>query len=208
MRQWRATHALWVSLGVLLILVAARGSAHDAWIVGSALGLALLPAAIEGLTGVRLPRGFVLACGLFTVLTVGLGELVDFYQRLAWWDVPMHLAAGFVVAGIGLVAALTLLSHMRAHRAMVLPATFALFTGVGVSGIWELFEYALDARFGFSTQNASLVDTMHDLALGTAGALACAGLGALHVAAVPTGIFGRIVEGAVAENTWREPEAS
>ena len=199
LRQWRVTHALWLALAAIALGFAASGSSHDTWIATSAFGLALLPAAVEGLVGVRLPRGFVLACGLFTVLTVMLGELTDFYQRFVWWDVAMHVASGFVVGGIGLVGALVLLAQAGARRSVLLPALFALFTGLAVAAVWELFEFALDAGYGFSTQ-PGLSDTMHDIMLGGLGALAAAILGAVHLAGLPTGAFGRLIDGAVGEN--------
>ena len=198
-RQWRTTHALWIALALVAIASFAAGSARDHYIALSALGLALLPAAIEGLSGIRLPRGFVLACGVFTVLTITLGELADFYQRVAWWDVAMHAASGFVVGGIGLVGALTLLAHLGIRRAILLPGLFAFFTALGVAGAWELFEYLLDARYGFSTQQ-DLADTMHDIALGGAGGALAAFWGIMHLRGRGGAPFGRLIDGAVAEN--------
>ena len=206
-RQWRVTHALWLSLAALFALMLALGRGHDAWIALSALGLALLPAAIEGLVGVRLPRGFVLACGLYTVLTVTLGELTDFYQRLAWWDVAMHVLSGFTVAGIGHAVALALMRRDRAEGGVLLPALFGLFLALGVAGLWEVFEFALDARWAFSTQGG-LPDTMHDLWQGGVGALGATLLATLHLRGHPTGPYGAWLEGAVADNAdpdWTSP---
>ena len=209
-RQWSVTHASWLGLGALLLVMLALGREHDAWIVASALGLALLPAAIEGLVGVRLPRGFVLACGLYTVLTVMLGELTDFYDRLAWWDVAMHALSGFVVAGIGHAAALGLMRRDRARGGVLLPALFGLFLALGVAGLWELFEYALDARWAFSTQGG-LPDTMHDIGQGGLGALLATGLATLHLRGSPSGPYGAWLEGAVADNAdpaWARDDAA
>lgn len=198
-RQWPVTHALWAGLALLSLYLAATGREGPVWIAASALGLALLPAAIEGLTQIRLPRGLVLAVTVFVCLTIVGGELWDLYQRAAWWDVAMHLMSGAAVAGIGLAGALTLLGPARRRIGPTLPLLFAWFTSVAVAGLWELFEFSLDAGYGFSTQ-PSLADTMHDLGWATLGAGLVTILGALHLSDRPTGPFGRWIEGAAREN--------
>ena len=198
-RQWPATHALWAGLGILALFLLATGRVGPVWIATSALGLALLPAAIEGLTQIRLPRGFVFGVTVFVWLTIIGGELWDLYQRAAWWDVAMHLMSGAVVAGIGLAGALTLLGEARAWVGPTLPLLFAWFTSVAVAGMWELFEFLLDTFGGFLTQ-PSPQDTMHDIGWATLGAgLATMG-GALHLMGRRTGPFGAWIEGAAREN--------
>ena len=201
-RQWPATHALWAALALLALYLALTGREGPVWIATSALGLAVLPAAIEGLTQIRLPRGLVFAVGVFVALTIVGGELWDLYQRAAWWDVAMHLASGAVVAGIGLVGALTLLSGARDRVGPTLPLLFGWFASLAVAGLWELFEFSLDEGYGFSTQ-PSLADTMHDMGWATLGAGLVTLLGARHLMGRPTGPFGRWVDGAVAENRYR-----
>ena len=202
-RQWRVTKGLWAIFAIITLWMIAEGRSGEAWIAGSALGLALLPAAIEGLTQVRLPRGFVLACGLYVVLTIVMGELSDMYQRVVWWDVAMHAASGAVLALMGLVIVLTLLGGARETVGWLLPTLFAWFFAVAIAGLWEVFEFTLDHRFGFSTQNESLRDTMHDMVIGTVAA-AVASLGGLaHLLGLPTGPLGSMIEGAVRENAKR-----
>ena len=203
-RQWTVTQTLWLALGALTLFALATefgtGNRHDTWIAASALGLALLPAGIEGLTQLRLPRGFVLGVGLYTVATVVLGEMTDFYQRFSWWDVVMHALAGATLAAMGFVIALGFLARHGASAGVTLPVAFAGFFTLGISALWELFEYALDERFGFSTQNNSLDDTMTDMALAGASAVPVLLLAVLHLLGHPTGPFGRAVDGAVQEN--------
>lgn len=203
-RQWTVTHVLWLGLVALTLFALfneiGTGNRHDTWIAASALGLALLPAGIEGLTQIRLPRGFVLGVGLYVVATVVLGEMTDFYQRFRWWDVLMHVIAGATLAAMGLVIALTFLARHGASAGVTLPVAFAGFMTLGIGALWELFEYSLDARFGFSTQNNSLDDTMHDMALAGLSAAPVLAMGAIYLLGRPTGMFGRVVDGAVAEN--------
>ena len=203
-RQWTVTQALWLLLVLLTLFVFASEWAvdnhHDTWIAASALGLALLPAAIEGLTQIRLPRGFVLGIGLYTVATVVLGEMTNFYQHFTWWDVVMHSLAGATLAAMGLVIALTFLTRNGGGGGVTLPIAFAAFFTLGIGALWELFEYALDARFGFSTQNESLDDTMHDMAHAALSAVPILVLGTLHLLGRPTGWFGRAMDASVAEN--------
>ena len=201
-RQWHATHALWLALALLALWLAATGREGPVWIAASALGLALLPAAVEGLTQVRLPRGFTFAVGVFVALTIVGGELWDLYQRAAWWDVAMHLLSGAVVAGIGLAGALTLLGEARPRVGPTLPLLFAWFASLAVAGLWELFEFSLDEGYGFSTQ-PSLADTMHDIGWASLGAGLATLAGAAHLTGRRTGPFGRWIEGAVAENAYR-----
>ena len=198
-RQWPVTRALWGVMALLALGLALTGRTGPVWIALSALGLSMLPAAIEGLSQVRLPRGLVLAVGLFVALTIVAGELWDAYQRIGWWDDAMHLLSGAVVALIGLAGALTLLGSARATVGPVLPLLFGWFTALGVAGAWELFEYGLDAGFGYETQ-PGLADTMHDIGWGALGAGLATLAGAAHLAGAPTGWFGRALEGAAAEN--------
>ena len=203
-RQWTVTQALWLLLAMLTGFALASewgtGERYQTWIAASALGLALLPAAIEGLTQIRLPRGLVLGVGAYTVATIILGEMTDFYQRYAWWDVAMHALAGATLTAMGLVIALTFLARNGGGGGVTLPIAFAAFFTLGIGALWELFEYSLDARFGFSTQNESLDDTMHDMAHAALSGLPVLVLGTLHLLGRPTGWFGRAVDKAVAEN--------
>ena len=198
-RQWRVTHALWATMALLAAYLALTGRTGPVWIALSALGLAMLPAAIEGLSQIRLPRGLVLAVGLYVGCTIVAGELWDAYQRVGWWDDAMHAMSGAVIALIGLTGALTLLGRARSIVGPVLPLLFGWFTALGVAGAWELFEYGLDAGFGYETQ-AGLADTMHDIGWGALGAGLATLAGAAHLAGAPTGWFGRALERAVAGN--------
>lgn len=198
-RQWRVTQGLWAGLALLTVYLLATGRTGPVWIAASALGLAMLPAAIEGLSQIRLPRGLVLAVGLYVGLTIVAGELWDAYQRTSWWDDAMHLLSGAVVALIGVVGALTLLGRARAAIGPSLPLLFGWFTALGVAALWELFEYWLDASFGYQTQ-PGLADTMHDIGWGALGAGLATLAAAAHLSGKRTGWLGRTIEGAVAEN--------
>ena len=102
-------------------------------------------------------------CCSLPILVDLLGNRLNLFDRIWWWDDAMHLAMhGLLTAG------LLLQFGRRADRAQLFLAAAAF---AGVSGLaWELGEYVAFMRFGIELSGAYL-DTLGDLTLGMVGSL-------------------------------------
>lgn len=103
----------------------------------------------------------------FTGFSDILGNRLDLYDRVVWFDDWMHFAnVGCVTAALVLVT-----MHRTVSAVAVLERSVAL--GMTAALTWELFEYA-----SFVTRSSELPtaysDTLGDLAAGWAGAVAAA----------------------------------
>lgn len=101
----------------------------------------------------------------FTAFSDILGNRLNLYDRISWFDDGMHFACTAAVT-----ASLVLLTMPRTVSSVaVLERSVAL--GMTAALTWELFEY-----FSFVTRSAELptayADTVSDLALGWLGAIA------------------------------------
>ncbi|MCY1128514.1 hypothetical protein OU426_16750 [Frigidibacter sp. RF13] len=143
--------------------------------------LTLLPELAGRRFGIRLPLRFVGAIALFVFATIFLGEALDFYNRLWWWDIALH---GGSAVGFGLVGFLFVFMLFEGDR-YAAPAWAVAFTGfclaVTIGVLWEIFEFAMDQLFGLNMQKSGLVDTMWDLILDTFGASLGAFAGFLYL---------------------------
>ncbi|MEZ5887190.1 MAG: hypothetical protein R3D56_09955 [Paracoccaceae bacterium] len=166
-------------LAVLAALVTGRWSL--AFVSLAAYVLTLLPELAGRRFGIRLPLRFVGAIALFVFATIFLGEALDFYNRLWWWDIALH---GGSAVGFGLVGFLFVFMLFEGDR-YAAPAWAVAFTGfclaVTIGTLWEIFEFGMDQLFGFNMQKSGLVDTMWDLILDTVGASLGAFAGFLYL---------------------------
>jgi len=96
-----------------------------------------------------------------------LGNRLDLFDRVWWWDDAMHLTMhGVMIAGVLLQFA----ARPSVERGSTTLITQAVAFG-GLSGLlWELGEYAAFMRFGVELPGAYL-DTLGDLSGGMVGAL-------------------------------------
>lgn len=117
-----------------------------------------------------LTRAF-LPAALLVLLQVVL-MLVGWYAHFPWFDIPMHLAGGFIIAS-GISTTLSKLQErgnvqnldhgVRSVLIFSLVVTAAVF--------WECLEHFSDYVFDVDTQ-ISLQNTMQDLMLGMFGGAA------------------------------------
>lgn len=128
---------------------------------------------------VDLPRLYDLA--FLTALSLqGWGEVAGLYDRLGWFDNVVHLTVPSLIAPVIYVALARLdvvpdpKDETNAqHLVGVWIVTFAL--GGTAGAIWEVIEWASDARLGTDLQLGN-TDTVSDLLLDLCGALVGAGL--------------------------------
>jgi hypothetical protein len=108
--------------------------------------------------------GADLLCGLPILLDL-VGNRLDLYDAVSWWDDLMHLGLHALLTAGVLVQLLD-----RTTPARWLLTAAAAVGGVSAIG-WEVAEYLAFIRFGTELPWA-YVDTLGDLVLGTTGSLA------------------------------------
>ena len=104
----------------------------------------------------------ILAIAIFNFAGIGQG----WYWTIWWYDIPLHLAGGALVALLFfyLFREKWHIFDFREHpfAAFILAMGFVALIGV----LWELFEYGVDvivlAKHSFPSAQPSLADTMGD----------------------------------------------
>ena len=122
----------------------------------------------------------------FAFLGLVLGDGLNFYGKIGWWDSLLHFTSGIILSFI----ALWLLQMLILRRKYLFMHRALLYIFV-VGAVWELCEYTVDDIFHTNNQqymattrativssddeplegHDALADTMKDLALDLAGAI-------------------------------------
>lgn len=154
-----------------------------ALLVAGAMIATLAPLWLNRRFHIYLPPETELLAILFLYATLFLGEFGNFYDRFWWWDILLHTGSGFM---LGLVAFILVfvLNHAPRTELKLSPEFIALFAVVfALAGgaIWEMFEFGMDAIFGYNMQKSGLVDTMWDLIVALAGAVVVSAMGYVYL---------------------------
>jgi hypothetical protein len=168
------TYAFWLDLAVKLVLLSLlafgafsglerfAGKAFGWRLLGYSIAACLVPA-IWAIRGRRLPYPFAVDT-LFVLpfLIDTLGNALDLYDTIDWWDDANHFVNWALLSGAVVFA----LRRTHVNRAEL----FALVVGFGgvTAILWEVGEY-----FAFIRNSPELAtaytDTLGDLALGLSG---------------------------------------
>jgi hypothetical protein len=168
-------------LGVVLQLV------HGQWLNGAAttavLILTLLPLMLGRRFDVFIPSEFELLAAIMVFASLFLGEVEGYFLRFWWWDVVLHAGSGFLLGMVGflLVFVLNQKEAVAVQMKAGFVALFAFAFSLALGVIWEILEFAADQLLGTNMQKSGLVDTMWDLIVDAAAALAIAALGYVYM---------------------------
>ena len=139
--------------------------------------------------GLELPAEFHLTAVLFIFASFYLGEVQDFYYRIWWWDIILHVSAGFLMGIVGFLMVYILNESKRVelHMTTGFIAVFAFTFAISIGSIWEIFEFTMDQLAGTNMQKqmfndpSGLTDTMWDLIVNAFGALFISVIGYLYL---------------------------
>ena len=179
--QSSLTYAIWLVLIIEFFIALITMRWTVAFVSLSTLMLSFAPPFLASRLHIRLPRWIIAAVALFLFATLFLGEVLDFYERLWWWDIALH---GLSALGFGFTGFLFVFILFEGDRyaapawAMGLLA-FCFAVTIGV--IWEVFEFSMDQAFGMNMQKTGLMDTMGDLIVDVIGAGIAGITGALYL---------------------------
>lgn len=101
-----------------------------------------------------------------------IGNALDLYDTIWWWDDANHLVNWTLLAGA--IGALAWRNNVGAWRTLAYAVGFGATTAI----LWEIGEYVAFIR-NSSELDTAYVDTLGDLTLGLIGSTVAGGIGAL-----------------------------
>ena len=165
-------------MGAELVLLILRERWMHAALLAGLMAAILAPLLLRRGRRPLVPVEVQIVFVLFLFATLFLGELLDYYERIWWWDLALHGTAGLLLGlfGFMLVFMLNEDEAVDLHMRPGFVALFAFFFSVGLGGLWEVLEFTLDQAFGWNMQKpmwgdpSGLTNTMWDLVLDSIGA--------------------------------------
>jgi len=109
---------------------------------------------------------------IYCLFSLVMGTMWDFYDKLEWWDLLMHILSGLILGAIGNI----ILNKRTGERQIPKIVRFLFIIGIACLGgvIWEIYEFTIDSLFNLDTQLAKtdgISDTMWDLILDLSGGI-------------------------------------
>ena len=153
------------------------------------LGIFYIPSLLEKRFRVLIPNTMYLMFLLFIFASIFLGQFLDFYYYIPYWDIILHTFSGLFLGTVGF-SLVNLLNKM--HKISMNPVFVCIFAfcfAVSLGVIWEIYEFTVDGLLGMNMQKfalgngtpligrAALCDTMEDLIVDCLGALFTAIIG-------------------------------
>ncbi len=175
------TYAIWTVLAIELIAALITLRWTVAFVSLSTLALSMAPPLLASRLHIRLPRWVIAAVALFLFASLFLGEVLDFYERLWWWDIALHGLSALALGFSGLLFVLILFEGDRYAAPAWAMGLLAFSFAVSIGVLWEVFEFTMDHAFGFDMQRSGLMDTMGDLIVNVIGAGIAGITGALYL---------------------------
>mgnify|MGYP003627377277 CR=1 FL=1 len=155
------------------------------FLVTSILAILFAPVIFRKRMQMEIPAEMHIIAVVFVFSALYLGEVLDFYNRLWWWDIGLHTSAGLLMGIFGFLLVYVLNESKKAHMNMA-PSFIALFAfafGVTIGSIWEIFEFSVDQLLGANMQKpmlgdpSGLTDTMWDIIVNAIGAFTISFIG-------------------------------
>lgn len=142
------------------------------------IGTVFFPVLFRNQMQMEIPAEFHLMAVIFIFASFYLGEVQDFYQRVWWWDIALHISAGLLMGILGFLLVYILNESKRVELNMQpgFIAVFAFTFALAIGSVWEIFEFGMDRIFGTVMQKpmfgdlSGLTDTMWDIIVNALGA--------------------------------------
>lgn len=140
----------------------------------------LVPFVFKPLFKSAISDGIYLFFVIYTFVASFLGSVLNFYDRIWWFDLAVHSLFGYVGCVIGLFFVCKL---SDVHKAKAVYVVFVcVATSLAIALLWEIFEFAGDVLVGNYAQGAPILgadgkeyitvnDTMEDVICNTCGAI-------------------------------------
>ncbi|WP_213016910.1 hypothetical protein [Desemzia sp. RIT 804] len=136
-----------------------------------------IPSLIERKFSVNIPDIMEAMYFLFLFCAIYLGEVRDFYYRVPYWDVILHMFSGAMLGALGfvLVNFFNDSEKVNMHLSPIFVTLFAFCFALAAGTVWEIYEFLADGMLDTNMQKFitadrtvlvgrdALVDTMKDL---------------------------------------------
>ena len=199
-QQNKITWALWIALVGIIGWSLWEGLWRSAFVGTLTLFLTLLPLIFQRMADFRLPRLLISIIVAFSICTLVMGEVFDFYETFWWWDVALHTGSAMMFGVFGVILIMLIFDNASIKASPLMVAFLAMCFAIAVGAIWEIFEFAMDQLFGLNMQKSGLVDTMWDLIVDTLGAIVGAGAGWVYLRMGKKGVLSRMIAETVRRN--------
>ena len=161
---------IWIMLVLAALVALATARWSIAFVAVATLIVSILPGILFETIQIKLPVSFFAAISIFIFATIFMGEALDFYERVWWWDIALH---GGSAIGFGLIGFLFMYMLFEGNRYAAPPIAISFFAycfAISIGATWEVFEFGMDQIFGMNMQKSGLIDTMSDLIVDMVGA--------------------------------------
>lgn len=132
---------------------------HEVFYCVLTLVLFMVPSIVERKLKIELPSGLEIVVLLFIFAGEILGEIGQFFNRVASWDLMLHTVNGFLMAAIGIALIDVLNKSPKINLSMspffVAFVAFCFSMTIGV--LWEFGEYSMDMLVNTDAQKDTLV---------------------------------------------------
>ena len=147
-----------------------------------------VPMLVSKVTKIRIPDALCSFYYVFALCGTIFGEAFSFYYAVPHWDSVLHFSSGIMAGMIGGILVVTFLQKKKCEK-LISPVVIVfsiICIGICVGVVWEIYEFSMDTLLGVNMQKwmfqdgtslvgqAALVDTMKDLIIDLAGAIAAA----------------------------------
>ena len=142
----------------------------------------ILPSLAKRYLHFRIPDGVTAIYFAFIYCAIFLGEVLEFYYVVPFWDSALHAASSAMLTVVGASIAIRLCADnaTRGQTNPILICLFAIGFAITVGVLWEIYEFSFDTILGLNMQKfrtfdgdmlvgkAALFDTMKDLVVDSA----------------------------------------
>lgn len=122
---------------------------------------------------IKLPISFKLVSVLFIFAAQYFGEILNFYTKIWWWDLLLHVIFGFysVIIFVHITKDVIKKEKDVSNKRYNLVASLSAFNfSVTLGTLWEMFEFSGDFLFKTGMIKGGLEDTATDLLVKIAAA--------------------------------------
>jgi hypothetical protein len=163
---------LLVAMGVLAVNAIKEAQWADLFVIVQAIAISGVPYLLEKRFSIHTPYVIRTSFILFMFSTLILGEIVDLYNTIWWWDAALHTVSSAGITLIGFIL-VSIIYRDRDLKSAPLLTSFLVFSfAMCLAALWEVYEFIIDLFFETNTpMQPSNTDTMTDFIVAIVGSL-------------------------------------
>lgn len=132
----------------------------------------LIPRIMGKIFKIKITSAMELVYVLFIILAQFLGSVVNFYNKIWWYDLFAHFLSGILTSVLSLVVLNWFGVYNRKNKWFNF--LFIISFTLMIASIWEFMEFGTDTFFGMNVQHSietGVRDTMEDMLVAFLGSL-------------------------------------